>query len=121
MNILSTNPPNARHHPPAAACDDESRALRGRVHAVVKCGVELEIRFGQTSHLHQVPEQPGFKGLIPVNRDGQPDIAPRSTADMVAPLHAKQRPAMPLKDFGELLAGDRPHTAISRMRSLSET
>ena len=29
-------PPNARHHPPAAACDDESRAGAGRVRAVVR-------------------------------------------------------------------------------------
>jgi hypothetical protein len=28
---------NARHHPPAIAVDDESRAIAGRVHAVVRC------------------------------------------------------------------------------------
>ena len=28
--------PNARHHPPAAAIDDESHAIAGRVQAVVR-------------------------------------------------------------------------------------
>jgi hypothetical protein len=33
--LFSRSVSNARHHPPAAAFDDESRAIAGRVHAVV--------------------------------------------------------------------------------------
>jgi len=60
----------------------------GQVHAVVRCGVELKISFTDASHLHQVPEQTSFEGLIPVNRDGQPDIAPRFSINVMTPLHA---------------------------------
>ena len=35
---------NARHHPPAAAVEDESRAIAGRVHAVVRCVLILTIQ-----------------------------------------------------------------------------
>ncbi len=37
--------PNARHHPPAAAVDDESRAIAGRVHAVVMPAVAITHTF----------------------------------------------------------------------------
>ena len=37
INFRSQQQSNARHHPPAQEIEDESRAVAGRVHAVVRC------------------------------------------------------------------------------------
>src|SRR5215213_1928282 len=110
-------PPNARHHPRPYSTYMRGMLMGRRVHAVVRCGVSLKVIFGKAGHLHQVAEQPCLQRLIPVDWDGQPDITPGSAVDMMAALDAQQRPAVTFKDFGELLAGDRPHTAISSTRS----
>ena len=43
--------PNARHHPPAAAIDVESRAIAGRVHAVVRFRPSLGYLSLSATHL----------------------------------------------------------------------
>jgi hypothetical protein len=63
--------PNARHHPPAHKLKvDESYRVAGRVHAIVRCDVRLEVIFAETSHLHKVTEQPRLERLIAVDGDG---------------------------------------------------
>src|ERR1700730_1197143 len=70
------------------------------------------------SELGQMTKQAGLERPIAVDRNRQANDAAGLAVDVVAAADAQQLPAAPLDHPRKLAADDRPHTAISRMRSL---
>src|SRR5258708_10199976 len=68
--------------------------------------------------LGQMTKQAGLQRAVAVNGNGQANDAAGLAVDVVAAADAQQLPAAPLDHPRELAAGDRPHRAISTMRSL---
>ena len=63
-------------------------------------------------------KQVGLERSIAVNGNGQADDAAGLAVDVMAAADSQQLPAATLDHPREFAAGDRPHMAISRMRSL---
>ena len=68
--------------------------------------------------LHERGLNPDLQRVVAVNGDGQNFGTTGLLVDMVAALGAAQLPAARLGEPGQVLAGDRLHTAMSSTRTV---
>ena len=78
----------------------------------------LEVAFAQSGQLQQVAQESSLKRLMAMNRNRQSNVTSTFPEDVMASSHTQQCPAMTFKNLGQLSAGYRYHTAISRIRVL---
>src|SRR5271170_2683643 len=86
-----------------------------RLGGTPKALIQLISDFGQ---LRQMPQQAGLQRAIAVNGNRKAYDTAGFSVDVMAARDSQQPPAAPLDQTREVAAGDPPHRAISRMRSL---
>jgi len=76
-----------------------------------------EVIFGESSELHEVPQEANFEGAMLVYGDGKAHDATWLPIDVMTPVEAKKNPSVELNRLGEIAAGDLLHIAMSIIRS----